>query len=180
MGSSKVGVFLVWHKTPQIWNGSWPSSFGLRRFRRTYHTILKLADHALFKIVRFVLLWPQRPELDGQDPFQICGVLCQTRKTPTLVDFMESLENCQRAFLHISWGCHLPNPWRRYRLRINSIWQSFSDPAISSDSDSDWSPKFGLGLGLKKSWLSYTLTQNYESMKYCYITWYLCPLRIHA
>jgi hypothetical protein len=23
--------------------------------------------------------------LDGQDPFQICGVLCQTRKTPTLV-----------------------------------------------------------------------------------------------
>jgi hypothetical protein len=26
--------------------------------------------------------------------------------------------------------------------------QSFSDPAISSDSDSDWSPKFGLGLGL--------------------------------
>jgi hypothetical protein len=30
---------------------------------------------------------------------------------------------------------------------------SFSDPAISSDSDSDWIPKFGLGL--KKSWLSY-------------------------
>jgi hypothetical protein len=26
----------------------------------------------------------QRPELDGQDPFQICGGLCQTRKTPTL------------------------------------------------------------------------------------------------
>jgi hypothetical protein len=51
-----------------------------------------------------------------------------------------------------------------------SIWQSFSDPAISSDSDSDWSPKFGLGLGLglglKKSWLSYTLTQNYQSIKY--------------
>jgi hypothetical protein len=47
--------------------------------------------------------------------------------------------------------------------------QSFSDPAISSDTDSDWSPKFGLGLGLglglKKSWLFYTLTQNYQSMK---------------
>jgi hypothetical protein len=24
------------------------------------------------------------PEIDGQDPFQICGGLCQTRKTPTL------------------------------------------------------------------------------------------------
>jgi hypothetical protein len=50
--------------------------------------------------------------------------------------------------------------WLRY------FTQSFSDPAISSDSDLDWSPKFGLGLGLKKSWLSYTLTQNYKSMKY--------------
>jgi hypothetical protein len=76
---AKVGVFLVWHKPPQIWNGSWPSSSGLRS-----HTILKLADHALFKMVRYVLLWPLRPELDGQDPFKICGGLCQTRKTPTL------------------------------------------------------------------------------------------------
>jgi hypothetical protein len=25
-----------------------------------------------------------RPELDGQDPFSICGGLCPTRKTPTL------------------------------------------------------------------------------------------------
>jgi hypothetical protein len=33
----------------------------------------------------------------------------------------------------------------------NTYFQSFSDPAISSDSDSDldWSPKFGLGLGLR-------------------------------
>jgi hypothetical protein len=50
------------------------------------------------------------------------------------------------------------------------LYQSFSDPAISSDSDSDWCPKFGLGLGLglglKKSWLSFTLNQNNESMKY--------------
>jgi hypothetical protein len=28
-------------------------------------------------------LRPLRPELDGQDPFQICGGLCQTRKTLT-------------------------------------------------------------------------------------------------
>jgi hypothetical protein len=26
----KVGVFLVWHKPLQIWNGSWPLSSGLR------------------------------------------------------------------------------------------------------------------------------------------------------
>jgi hypothetical protein len=44
----------------------------------------------------------------------------------------------------------------------DSLGQSFSDPTISSDSDSDWSPKNGLGL--KKSWLSYTLTQNYQSV----------------
>jgi hypothetical protein len=53
----------------------------LRGRRRTYHTILKLADHALSKMVRYVLL---RPELDDQDPFQICEGLCQTRKTPNL------------------------------------------------------------------------------------------------
>jgi hypothetical protein len=31
---------------------------------------LESADHALFKMVRYVLLRPMRPELDGQDPFQ--------------------------------------------------------------------------------------------------------------
>jgi hypothetical protein len=35
-------------------------------------------------MVWYVLLRPLRPELDGQDPFQISGLLCQTRKTPTL------------------------------------------------------------------------------------------------
>jgi hypothetical protein len=30
-----------------------------------------------------VLLRPLRPELDGQDPFQISGLLCQTRKYNT-------------------------------------------------------------------------------------------------
>jgi hypothetical protein len=30
------------------------------------HTILKLADHSLFKMVRYVLLRPLRPELDIQ------------------------------------------------------------------------------------------------------------------
>jgi hypothetical protein len=86
----KVGVFLVWHKRPQIWNGSWPSSSGLRGHKRTYLTILKRAwsahlGSANFKMVWYVLLLPLRPELDGQDPFQIFGRLCQTRKTPTLV-----------------------------------------------------------------------------------------------
>jgi hypothetical protein len=40
------------------------SSSGLRGHRRTYLTILESADHALFKMVRYVLLRPLRPELD--------------------------------------------------------------------------------------------------------------------
>jgi hypothetical protein len=40
------------------------SSSGLRCHRRTYLTILESADHALFKMVRYVLLRPLRPELD--------------------------------------------------------------------------------------------------------------------
>jgi hypothetical protein len=38
-------------------------SSGLRGRRRTYRTILKLADHVLCKMVRHVLLRPLRPEL---------------------------------------------------------------------------------------------------------------------
>jgi hypothetical protein len=41
-------------------------SSGLRGRRRTYHTILKLADHALFKMIRYVLMRRLRPELDGR------------------------------------------------------------------------------------------------------------------
>jgi hypothetical protein len=75
-------------------------------------------------------------------------------------------------------GSHV-SIWQCLDHDYYSIWQSFSDPAISSDSDSDWSPKFGLGLGLglKKLWLSYTLTQNYQSMKYLWrfnYSRYLC------
>jgi hypothetical protein len=40
---------------------SWPSSSGLRGRRRTYFTILELADHALLKMVSYVLLQPLRP-----------------------------------------------------------------------------------------------------------------------
>jgi hypothetical protein len=44
-----------------------PSSSGLRGRRRIYHTILELADHALFKMVMYVLLLrPLRPELEIQ------------------------------------------------------------------------------------------------------------------
>jgi hypothetical protein len=45
----------------------------------TYLTILERAWSANFKMVWYVLLQPLRPELNGQDPFQICGRLCQTR-----------------------------------------------------------------------------------------------------
>jgi hypothetical protein len=41
-------------------------SSGLRGHKRTYLTILELADHALFKMERYVLLRPLRPELDAK------------------------------------------------------------------------------------------------------------------
>jgi hypothetical protein len=47
-----------------------PSSSCLRDRRRTYHTILKLADHANFKMVWYVLLRSLRPELDSQMSFK--------------------------------------------------------------------------------------------------------------
>jgi hypothetical protein len=60
--------------------------------RRTYLTILNRAWSANFKMVWYILLRPLRLELDGQDPFQICGRLCQTRKTPTLGS--PTMHNC--------------------------------------------------------------------------------------
>jgi hypothetical protein len=42
------------------------SSSSLRGQKRTYLTILDSADHALFKMVRYVLLRPLRPELDAK------------------------------------------------------------------------------------------------------------------
>jgi hypothetical protein len=49
---------------------SWPSRSGLRGHRRTFLTILELADrpgHGLFKMVRYVLLRPLKPELNGPE-----------------------------------------------------------------------------------------------------------------
>jgi hypothetical protein len=74
-------IILTWYKEPyktkklekksisqiglksaySLFPSSMRSSSGLRSRRRTYHTILKLADHALFKMVRYVLLRPLRP-----------------------------------------------------------------------------------------------------------------------
>jgi hypothetical protein len=42
------------------------SSSGLRGHKRTYLTMLESADHALFKMVMYVLLRPLRPELDAK------------------------------------------------------------------------------------------------------------------
>jgi hypothetical protein len=47
------------------------SSSGLRGRRKTYLTILEMAWSANLKMVWHVLLRPLRPELDGQNPFQI-------------------------------------------------------------------------------------------------------------
>jgi hypothetical protein len=116
-GNSLNSMALVWHKRPQIWNGSWPFSSGLRGCRRTYHTILKLADHALSKMVRYVLMWPLRPELDGQDPFQICGRLCRTRKTPTLATFLKVFNSVV-----------LDDPRKTVYKKVNKGWQE-TDPS---------------------------------------------------
>jgi hypothetical protein len=63
-------------------------------------------------------LRPLRPELDGQDPFQISGLLCQTRKTPTLtkiLDFKFLICNVpaqcnlpQLSKAHVPAQCNLP------------------------------------------------------------------------
>jgi hypothetical protein len=42
------------------------SSSGLRGHKRIYLTILESTDHALLKMVRYVLLRPLRPELDAK------------------------------------------------------------------------------------------------------------------
>jgi hypothetical protein len=97
----KVVVFLFWHKPPQIWNESWPSSSGLRGHRRTYLTILKRAWSANFKMVWYVLLRYLRPKLDSQDPFHICGGLCQTRKTSTFTEFLLQWSHLARSILYV-------------------------------------------------------------------------------
>jgi hypothetical protein len=48
-------------------SASWPPNPSLIGHRRTYLTILESADHALFKMERYILLRPLRPELDGKD-----------------------------------------------------------------------------------------------------------------
>jgi hypothetical protein len=41
-------------------------------------------------MVWYVLLRPLRPELNGQDPFQICERLCQTLLFKILMHFIDS------------------------------------------------------------------------------------------
>jgi hypothetical protein len=55
---------------------------GLPSRRRTYLTILKLADHALFKIVWYVLLRLLRPELDGRPSSANFSYSCTKLATP--------------------------------------------------------------------------------------------------
>jgi hypothetical protein len=47
---------------------------------RTYLNILERVWYANFKMVWYVLLRPLRPELDGQDPFQILGFCVKLEK----------------------------------------------------------------------------------------------------
>jgi hypothetical protein len=60
-----IKAFFKWNCPQSYINLKWPQPFkrsGLRSRRRTYHTIIKLADHALLLMVRYVLLRPLRPE----------------------------------------------------------------------------------------------------------------------
>jgi hypothetical protein len=52
---------LIFQPNPESFCRAIIFSSGLRSCRRTYHTILKLADHALFKMLRYVLLRPLSP-----------------------------------------------------------------------------------------------------------------------
>jgi hypothetical protein len=64
----KWPVHLVW-MTARLQQDTFfvlASSFGLRGHKKAYLTILESADHALFKMVRYVLLRPLRPELDAK------------------------------------------------------------------------------------------------------------------
>jgi hypothetical protein len=61
------------------------SSSNLRGNNRTYPTILESADHALFKMVRYVLLRPLRPELDAKTTrLKILPVLTREHYTSLL------------------------------------------------------------------------------------------------
>jgi hypothetical protein len=44
---------------------------------------VKLADHALFKMVRYVLLRPLRPELDGTNDYMIRSLILLVEKKET-------------------------------------------------------------------------------------------------
>jgi hypothetical protein len=57
--------------------------------RRTYLTILERAWSANFKMVWYVLRRPLRPELNGQDPFQICEACVKLKNA----DFRLPLSN---------------------------------------------------------------------------------------
>jgi hypothetical protein len=48
--------------------------------RSTYLTILEMAWSVNFKMVWYDLLQPLKPELNGQDPFQICEACVKLEK----------------------------------------------------------------------------------------------------
>jgi hypothetical protein len=53
-----------------------------------YESFINVLDEKVFQnpliLCRTHGLFPEQTTLDGQNPFQICGLLCQTRNTPTL------------------------------------------------------------------------------------------------
>jgi uncharacterized membrane protein len=71
------------------------SSSGLRGHKRTYLTILESADHALYKMVRYVLLRPMRPELDAKTKTCLAeGELSSRLDEQAISQIMTATHNC--------------------------------------------------------------------------------------
>jgi hypothetical protein len=106
-----------WHKLPvyllsedvssqEDASTSWPSSSGLKGHRMIYNTILEAADHALYKMVRYVLLRPLRPELEGQD------VEASFPRRHVFVKLMNRAKRharCQLNWEGYRWTYHMPH-----------------------------------------------------------------------
>jgi hypothetical protein len=73
------------------------SSSNLRGHKRTYPTILESADHALFKMVRYVLLRPLRPELDAKTKTCLAEGELSSRLDEQATSFSEKLQTCDDA-----------------------------------------------------------------------------------
>jgi hypothetical protein len=79
-GYTKVNVFLVWHKPHKFEMDLGRLAIPPQRAQEDIPYHFKIGRPSPFKNGKVVLLWPLRPELDGQDPFQICEACVKLEK----------------------------------------------------------------------------------------------------